>query len=357
MRNTNKKGFTIVELVIVVAVIAILAAVLIPTFSGIIAKAQLSADQRAEREMNNAIAMEGADTLEEAMAALEKNGINAKHLIPVSAGYSFVWNKNTNKIELVKGEDKESIAESIKEIAVTVNTTEAFLNAIDEDMKYIKLDADVNIDTSDLDIKGNNVTIDLNGKKITTTQETGRSKYLNVKGSATFVNGTIEARGIQVFKGAKLVVGKDANLVVNSVDSNGGAALWIYAGAEVEINGGTFTAVYNNTSADISANKPVAVHNSGKLTINGGTFNAYSTTYAIISVGELIVNGGVVNGYRGAVSVDGGKATINGGTFNVKAPAGVVAHTLNIESGAECTVNGGTFNGTIGGTFVDKRNP
>ena len=40
MRNTNKKGFTIVELVIVVAVIAILAAVLIPTFSGIIAKAK-----------------------------------------------------------------------------------------------------------------------------------------------------------------------------------------------------------------------------------------------------------------------------------------------------------------------------
>ena len=32
----NKKGFTIVELVIVIAVIAILAAVLIPTFSSLI---------------------------------------------------------------------------------------------------------------------------------------------------------------------------------------------------------------------------------------------------------------------------------------------------------------------------------
>lgn len=42
MRN-NKKGFTIVELVIVIAVIAILAAVLIPTFSGVITKAQDSA--------------------------------------------------------------------------------------------------------------------------------------------------------------------------------------------------------------------------------------------------------------------------------------------------------------------------
>lgn len=36
MKKTNKKGFTIVELVIVIAVIAILSAVLIPTFSGVV---------------------------------------------------------------------------------------------------------------------------------------------------------------------------------------------------------------------------------------------------------------------------------------------------------------------------------
>ena len=45
MKN-NKKGFTIVELVIVIAVIAILAAVLIPTFSGVIGKANQSAAQQ-----------------------------------------------------------------------------------------------------------------------------------------------------------------------------------------------------------------------------------------------------------------------------------------------------------------------
>lgn len=44
MKNLkNKKGFTIVELVIVIAVIAILAAVLIPTFSNVIADAKESA--------------------------------------------------------------------------------------------------------------------------------------------------------------------------------------------------------------------------------------------------------------------------------------------------------------------------
>ena len=43
MKKFNKKGFTIVELVIVIAVIAILAGVLIPTFSGMVKKAQESA--------------------------------------------------------------------------------------------------------------------------------------------------------------------------------------------------------------------------------------------------------------------------------------------------------------------------
>ena len=51
MRKMNKKGFTIVELVIVIAVIAILSAVLIPTFSGVVANAETQAiisDAKAE---------------------------------------------------------------------------------------------------------------------------------------------------------------------------------------------------------------------------------------------------------------------------------------------------------------------
>lgn len=49
MKKSNKKGFTIVELVIVIAVIAILAAVLIPTFTNVIDKANESKDMQAAR--------------------------------------------------------------------------------------------------------------------------------------------------------------------------------------------------------------------------------------------------------------------------------------------------------------------
>ena len=51
MKKLNKKGFTIVELVIVIAVIAILAGVLIPTFAGVIEKAETS---NALQEAKNA---------------------------------------------------------------------------------------------------------------------------------------------------------------------------------------------------------------------------------------------------------------------------------------------------------------
>lgn len=47
MKKNRRRGFTIVELVIVIAVIAILAAVLIPTFSNISEKAKKSAAQQA----------------------------------------------------------------------------------------------------------------------------------------------------------------------------------------------------------------------------------------------------------------------------------------------------------------------
>ena len=54
----NRKGFTIVELVIVIAVIAILAAVLIPTFSGVVQKANDSAAlQTARSTLTNALNM------------------------------------------------------------------------------------------------------------------------------------------------------------------------------------------------------------------------------------------------------------------------------------------------------------
>ena len=62
MKRNNKKGFTIVELVIVIAVIGILAAVLIPTFSSVIDQANDSArDQQAKNAYTNYLVDHASD--------------------------------------------------------------------------------------------------------------------------------------------------------------------------------------------------------------------------------------------------------------------------------------------------------
>ena len=48
-KKNNRKGFTTVELVIVIAVIAILATALIPTFGGLIDSANKTANEQAVR--------------------------------------------------------------------------------------------------------------------------------------------------------------------------------------------------------------------------------------------------------------------------------------------------------------------
>ena len=78
MKRNNKKGFTIVELVIVIAVIAILAGVLIPTFAGITTKAKKSAAlQEATNAYKEAYAeaiSDGAITANETASVTTSNG-------------------------------------------------------------------------------------------------------------------------------------------------------------------------------------------------------------------------------------------------------------------------------------------
>ena len=103
-KKMNKKGFTIVELVIVIAVIAILAAVLIPTFVSLVNKANRSADQQAVVQMNKLLATEVTNPpkkIQDVKTILSENGYNHK-LDPLFKGYYFAWIAEENVIVLVE---------------------------------------------------------------------------------------------------------------------------------------------------------------------------------------------------------------------------------------------------------------
>lgn len=92
------KGFTIVELVIVIAVVAILAAVMIPTFSGIIKRANISSDIQTARNMGVILTSEKPQNAYEAVAALKKHGF--ERLYPKTKFYSFFWIQSKNIVIL-----------------------------------------------------------------------------------------------------------------------------------------------------------------------------------------------------------------------------------------------------------------
>lgn len=129
MKKNNRKGFTIVELVIVIAVIAILAGVLIPTFSGIVKKAKENAAlQEAKNAYTNAytlalsndgIITEDDDITGELTAAPVKTG-------EVVTGYTLEYGKYTFTFD-TNGKLTKAIETTDAEFTYTVDQTKGVI--------------------------------------------------------------------------------------------------------------------------------------------------------------------------------------------------------------------------------------
>ena len=402
MINSKKKGFTIVELVIVIAVIAVLAAVLIPTFSNLVKKANISADTQAVKQMNTALAIESVDKKPssdaEVIVLLEKSGFNTEEgLIPVTSKHSFYWHKGYNVIVLVNNETNTVVfpvdnEELVSSFATDVNNSELVFNlkdtnntikvggvicnslhdaidaAVDSGEPVVLhqnvtvlcegIDEEITIDS------GESVTIDLNGYTIV-----NESTYNDPDSPATLYNlGTLVIEGDgQVLCPQGYAVFNKGNLTINGGTYIGGLKAICSTTGSVTINDGTFKCsskelIVNNYEAAVIwvGNENVEIPSS--LTINGGTFETNIEKLGLVVIGDsnthLIINNGTFNALNEYVEDfygdiyttvgSNGSSTINGGTFN----ACIGGHSTSIKGGIfneniildDSTISGGTFN-------------
>ena len=108
MNRNSKKGFTIVELIIVIAVIAVLAAVLIPTFSNLIQKANEAKDTALVSNLNKGLKMSSKDfaTMHEALQAVEENvGVDVEKISAVATDSKILWDSVNNCFVYLKSGD------------------------------------------------------------------------------------------------------------------------------------------------------------------------------------------------------------------------------------------------------------
>ena len=98
MKRSTKKGFTIVELVIVIAIIAILAAVLIPTFASLIQKANESKDTQLVKNLNTALAADNKEhkTMHDALDAAVEFGYDVGKINASATNKEILWDSKND---------------------------------------------------------------------------------------------------------------------------------------------------------------------------------------------------------------------------------------------------------------------
>ncbi len=331
MKHTNKKGFTIVELVIVIAVIAILAAVLIPTFTNLIKKANISNDTAITKNLNTAAISAQADTFAQAIEAAKEAGYLVAHLNAKANNVFFVWEDETNQFVLY---DLEKGKILYSNTAVTGDPDDSWyfvVNTVEDKNGVLAACPNVNVQylVSDAAILGNVLTaggeiyVD---ESLTITSEnrivvnSEVDVVLNFTGSSVSTADVISGIPVEIFKG---------NVTVN--DAVIGAA------GDFENVNGTF-----NTAVGIDGAAKKVVFNNSTITGKG---NAIAGPVKVDGPFELEINNSTIFSNQHCVNITspGAKAVLN--NVNVTCGDNGSAHTEAIFAswGASITLNGGTY--------------
>ena len=355
MKHTNKKGFTIVELVIVIAVIAILAAVLIPTFSNLIKKANISNDTAIAKNLNTAAISAQADTFAQAIEAAKEAGYLVGHLNAKADNIFFVWDDSTNQFLLydlkagkvlysntkeysAAGEnwyfavntkaEKDAVLAAFGETKVNCNFLVGDITAVKDVLAAggeVYLDESLVLDAENLMVLGNadvNTTIVLGSSQLNTNGLLENVVPVQIKvGTVNIVGGIIGGAGSYIDDDGQLVnspleTEPGSNTTIDGTTFNvgeggyvtflGNATLkntiintknvGVYCGVDAQV-------VLENVTIDADGrcvwvtNWNGVNHTDGtaQVTIKSGTYTGGSATYAPLTAysGDIVVEGGV----------------------------------------------------------------
>ena len=121
----NEKGFTLIELIIVIAIIAIISAILAPSFSRMTIRSRLKADISTARELTRQAGLYNADKGDYPanLSDLEKEEYIDEEPKPQTKGATFVWQGDKYVVNL------DGVEEKVKKIKDTLSDDEtAFTN-------------------------------------------------------------------------------------------------------------------------------------------------------------------------------------------------------------------------------------
>ena len=222
LKSALRRGFTIMELVIVIAVIAVLAAVLIPTFANLTQRANESADTQTVKNLNTILSSEEvlgnkAENMTEAIEIASSGGYNVTALTPTSDGNDILWNQDTNRFVLADSETGELVYADEQvdnpEISVTGcnytywKITDSDTNVEDGKYSYYLSDSFVDNDitvTTGIDVGENtdiNITYQTTASQSVIFNTNGGTLTIDAAYSDVKHYGTAEATNITAVKG------------------------------------------------------------------------------------------------------------------------------------------------------------
>ena len=228
MKRSTKKGFTIVELVIVIAIIAILAAVLIPTFASLIQKANESKDTQLVKNLNTALAADNKEhkTMTDALKAAEAFGYDVGKINASATGNEILWDSENDVFCYLKDGNVEYIPESNATKPADYKLWEIYdakktIPAVAEQKFSVYLADDANIsDDGKVTVSVGFDAGTFSGLKAVEYNNTTSAQSVVIRTNSGFTNVTVNGKEGSGDSGTTVYhYGSAANVTVNSVGS------------------------------------------------------------------------------------------------------------------------------------------